>query len=145
MTFDGHDPMAPVRSPTGRFHHSGQWALYTSLSAEGTAVAIKRYMRPDDPGRVIHPLDVIAQKVMDLRGRTEASVVWQDIVATGAPSPTWRFSDAARAHGAQAMLYSSRSRPELSHLVVFSPAVLGLCETQEALKWPISIGHDTSH
>ncbi len=46
-------------------------------------------------------------------------MVWQDIRATGAAAPTWVFSDAARAAGAQGLLYSSRSRPELSHLVMF--------------------------
>jgi len=34
------------------------------------------------------------------------------------------FSDAARDEGADAMLYSSRSRPELSHVVVFDTTCL---------------------
>ena len=39
-------------------------------------------------------------------------------------SPTWLFSDEARDKGADAMLYSSRSRPELSHVVIFDTACL---------------------
>jgi hypothetical protein len=58
-------------------------------------------------------------RVLDLRGRADLSVIWQDQRTAGKPSPTWAFSDAARLKGAQAMLYSSRSRPELSHLVLF--------------------------
>ncbi|WP_263406000.1 RES family NAD+ phosphorylase [Histidinibacterium aquaticum] len=39
--------------------------------------------------------------------------------ATGAPSPTWEISDAARAEGARGLLYRSRSRPDLTHVVLF--------------------------
>lgn len=117
----GADPLAPVGSPEGRFHHSGQWALYASLTPEGCAVAIRRYLRPDDPPRVVVPLTLRPLRLADCRGQPELSVVWQDIRAAGAPSPTWAFSDAARAEGAEGMLYSSRSRPDLAHLVLFSP------------------------
>ncbi|MBP9183969.1 MAG: RES family NAD+ phosphorylase [Fuscovulum sp.] len=115
--------MAPASAPEGRFHHSGQWALYASLTPEGCAVAIRRYLRPDDPPRVVVALRVTGRMV-DLRGRTEASVVWQDGWAAGTPSPTWAFSDAARAAGAQGLLYSSRSRPDLAHLAIFDPAAV---------------------
>ena len=65
-----------------------------------------------------------SNQVVDERGNLKASVVWQDIRAVGSPSPTWLFSDAARDAGADAMLYSSRSQPELSHVVVFDTACL---------------------
>ena len=116
-------PSVPARAPEGRFHHSGQVAAYASLTAEGAAVAIKRY-HTDGIARVLVPMRLQAERVADARGNREASVVWQDIRAAGAPSPTWRFSDAAREAGAQAMLYSSRSRPDLSHVVVFDPGCL---------------------
>jgi hypothetical protein len=119
MVFDGQSPDQPVSSPEGRFHHGGQPALYASLTPQGTAVAIKRYMRPDDPPRVIYPLDLTLDRVADHRGDLRLSAVWQDIRETGALSPTWVFSDVARAEGAQALLYSSRSRPDLAHLVLF--------------------------
>lgn len=124
MTFAGRNALVPVTSPEGRFHHSGQNAIYTSLTPEGTAIAIRRYVMPNDPPRVIQPLLVDATRVVDLRGNRDASVIWQDQRATGSPAPTWEFSDAARIKGAQAMLYSSRSRPDLSHLVVFDPRIL---------------------
>ena len=75
-------------------------------------------------------VDTVAKlTVDDLRGTPDqaaASVVWQDGRASGAPSPTWRFSDRAREGGAQGLLYASRSRPDLSHLVLFevSPATV---------------------
>ena len=120
------DPLAPVTSPEGRFHHSGQWAVYGSLSPKGCAVAIARYLRAGDPPRVVVPLQVLA-RVLDCRGQPELSVVWQDIRAGGALAPTWAASHAARASGAQGMLYSSRSRPDLTHLVLFDRvAILGM-------------------
>lgn len=122
--FRGGDPLAPAAAPEGRFHHAGQFALYASLTPEGCVVALRRYLRPGDPPREIVPLSITATRLADLRGQAAASVVWQDIRAGGEPAPTWAFSDAARAAGAEGMLYSSRSRPELSHLVIFQPGLL---------------------
>jgi hypothetical protein len=124
MTAAGADPLRPAGAPEGRFHHSGQTALYTSLTVEGTVVAMQRYLRPDHPPRLVVPLTIRAARLADLRGKTEASVVWQDLRAKGASSPTWAFSDAARRDGAQGMLYSSRSRPDLTHLVLFDLSVV---------------------
>ena len=113
----------PAAAPEGRFHHSGQIAAYASLSAEGAAVAIKRYL--DAPiARVLVAMRLDAERIADERGNPAASIVWQDIRKSNKPSPTWQVSDAARKAGAQAMLYSSRSRPDLSHVVVFEPACL---------------------
>ncbi|WP_127105476.1 RES domain-containing protein [Pararhodobacter zhoushanensis] len=114
---------AAARAPEGRFHHAGQIAAYASLSAEGAHVAIKRYLG-DGAERVLIPMWLRAERVDDARGNPAVSVVWQDIRAAGQPAPTWALSDAARAAGAQAMLYSSRSRPDLAHIVVFDTRCL---------------------
>lgn len=128
-------PTAPARAPEGRFHHSGQWALYASLTPEGAGVAIRRYVGADDPARVILPLEVTQARLADLRGRPEVSQIWQDIRATGAAAPSWPYSDTARAEGAQGLLYSSRSRPELSHIVLFDPGPVRAGGTAP-LPWP---------
>lgn len=138
MIFAGQDARAPVRSPEGRFHHSGQSAIYTSLTPEGTAVAIRRYVAPDDPPREVVALTLAPLHVADHRGDPDLSVVWQDIRAAGATAPTWAWSDAARAAGADGLLYSSRSRPDLSHLVLFAdPArvLLAASPGQDARLW----------
>ena len=124
---------SPGPSPEGRFHHSGQPALYTSLTREGCGIAIRRYLRADDAPRVLVPLDIDADRIADLRGAGAASAVWQDIRATGAPAPTWRLSDAARAAGAQGLLYRSRSRPDLLHLALFD--VTAVTAVGEAEPW----------
>lgn len=116
-------PTTPAAAPEGRFHHSGQIATYASLTAEGAAVAIKRYLI-DNRERFLAPMWLKAQAVADVRGDDTASVVWQDQRQAGAIASTWAISDVARQAGAQALLYSSRSRPELSHVVVFDPACL---------------------
>ena len=127
----------PAGAPEGRFHYGEQQAIYTSLSREGAGVAIGRYVASGDTARVIVPLDVRFARVADLRGMAAASVVWQDRRAEGKPAPTWDLSDAARAEGAQALLYSSRSRPELCHLAVFGQGTgATLVQAGPAEPWP---------
>ena len=116
-------PSIQAQAPEGRFHHSGQVAAYASLSVEGVEVAMRRYLG-DGVKRVLVPMWLASDQVADERGNPKASIVWQDIRVAGSASPTWLFSDAARDTGADAMLYSSRSRPELSHVVVFDTACL---------------------
>lgn len=116
-------PNSPAGAPEGRFHHNGQIAAYASLSAEGATVAIQRYLS-DGAERIFVPMWLKAEYVADVRGKTEASIIWQDLRDEGRSSPTWLISDAARQAGAQAMLYSSRSGPDLSHVVVFRPELL---------------------
>jgi RES domain len=116
-------PAVAASAPEGRFHYSGQTAAYASLSAEGTRVAIRRYMSDGVP-RVLIPMWLSAERVADIRGEASASVIWQDDGDKGLHSPTWRYSDAARQAGADAMLYSSRTRPDLSHVVVFNTGCL---------------------
>lgn len=118
-------PAIPAKALEGRFHHSGQIAAYASLSAEGAGVAIRRYLG-DGMARMLVPMRLTARRVADARGRPAASIVWQDFADAGQASPTWLFSDAARQAGAEAMLYSSRSRPDLSHMMVFQPDCLNL-------------------
>jgi RES domain-containing protein len=134
IIWQGQDALSTVRAPEGRFHHSGQTAIYTSLTEAGCATAIARYLAPDDGPREIAALDIEALRLFDLRAEPAARMVWQDLRATGAPSPTWEFSDAARAAGAQGMLYASRSQPNLTHLVLFDPRAI-LSETARKL-WP---------
>ncbi len=62
-------------------------------------------------------------------------MVWQDFVETGEPAPTWRYSDTARNAGAQGMLYASRSRPELSHLVLFDVSSGVVEQSSEGKVW----------
>jgi len=128
----------PVFSPVGRFHHSEQVALYTSCTEEGASVAIKRYLKPDDPVRIIVPLLINAEYIYDIRNTdfsSRASVVWQDCVAKGERAPTWDYSDTARDVGAQGMLYASRSRPDLTHLVLFDVSGDTVKQTGESKSW----------
>jgi len=137
---DRSDPLAPARAPEGRFHHDGQAAIYTSLSPEGCGVAIRRYLATDTRPRIIAPLKVRAMRVRDLRGNAAegalppASVIWQDARAQGLPASTWGLSDAARRDGAQAVLYRSRSRPDLTHMAIFDTTVL--TRTGSSVPWP---------
>lgn len=134
IVWQGQDALAPVQNPEGRFHHAGQPAVYSSLTEEGCATAIARYLAPQDGPREIACLQIEAAQIHDLRDEPAARMVWQDLRATGAASPTWAYSDAARAKGAQGLLYASRSQPHLTHLVLFDPQVI-LRETLRKA-WP---------
>ncbi|SDW70531.1 RES domain-containing protein [Ruegeria halocynthiae] len=129
------DPLIPARASEGRFHHSGQFALYASLSMEGVGVAIRRYISKDDPPRVIQQFQISKAQMLDVRGQASASVVWQGMRESGALSPTWKYSDDARSKGADGLLYSSRSRPELSHLVLFNARPALIEATSAADDW----------
>jgi len=127
--------LAPARAPEGRFHHSGQAALYASLSAEGAGIAIRRYVSANDPPRVVQQAQVTNAKLVDLRGQRDASILWQDIYNAHGKSPTWRFSDRARVACADGLLYSSRSRPDLSHVVLFNISPATIRATSSPVAW----------
>jgi RES domain len=115
-------PMAPARAPSGRFHHSGQLAIYASLSPAGAELAMRRYAA-DGIRRILVPLRLMTNRAADIRG-VAALADWQDFIRRGETPPTWPLSDAAIQLGAEAMVYSSRSSPRLSHVVVFEPRCL---------------------
>lgn len=119
----------PVANPEGRFHAAGHPALYLSQTVEGVLTAMKTYLGADDPDRVIVPLGLSASAILDARDpethrglKTDpgsASVRWQEDRAAGRRPASWDLADKARATGAEGMLYASRKRPDLTHLVLF--------------------------
>ncbi|MEJ8563036.1 RES family NAD+ phosphorylase [Yoonia sp. GPGPB17] len=116
--------------PEGRFHHADQPALYASPSPDTAAIAIQIYLKPDDPPRVLVPLSLRNARMVDLRDIDTCKVLgidpawstvpWSDERAAGRPATSWRASDAARAAGADGMLYASRRTPDRWHVVLFS-------------------------
>ena len=128
FTHDAPRLLDGVHSPEGRFHHSGQPALYMSPSPEAAAFAVATYLQPSDPPRVTARLRLTGARVVDLRDNdtlaalgltNEPSVEWQPERAQGLPATSWRASDAARATGADGMIYTSRKVPSRWHLVLF--------------------------
>lgn len=123
------DPLSPVLSREGRFHHDGQAALYCSPSPEAAAHAIARYLRPGDAPRLAYPLALTAARIADLRDAStlaalglkghETAVPWLPERAAGRPATTWTASDAVRAARLHGMIYTARSAPDRWHLVLF--------------------------
>ncbi len=119
-----------VVHPEGRFHHSGQPALYASPTQEGAAIAINIYLRPDDPPRVLIQLQLTGARLADLRDPDTCdtlgidpawpSVPWAEERAKGQPATSWKASDAVRASGTDGMIYASRRAPERWHVVLFA-------------------------
>ena len=123
------DPLTPVRSAEGRFHHSGQDALYCSPSAQAAGYAVARYLRAGDAPRMAFPLLVRHARIADLRQPAtldalglqgpEPAVPWLPERSLGLPATAWRASDAVRAAGASGMIYTARTAPDRWHLVLF--------------------------
>jgi RES domain-containing protein len=143
------DLLTPARAPEGRWHHGGQRALYLSGSPEGCQVALKVYLREDDGPRAIYPLEVRATRVVDLRradvradlgtSLDQMHAFWADLQAQGEPSPTWTLGDRLRDMGADGLLTPSRSRPDLTHLTLFSWTHPGHAQVRREgapLPWP---------
>lgn len=123
------DALEPARHPEGRFHHSGQRALYVSPERATAGVAIDSYYRPGDAPRVIVPLYLESTALLDFRdletstglglGGQETRADWRDERARGSSASSWRASDAARNVGADGIIYPSRKVPSRWHLVLF--------------------------
>jgi len=121
--------LAPAHSPEGRFHHDRQKAIYLSETREGYRVAMSYYARPGDAPQTMFALHLSAARILDLRDARQctrfaidpanSNIRWQKERAAGQIASTWAISDAARAAGADGMLNPSRSRPGLTHLVLF--------------------------
>ncbi len=122
---EADDILGPARAPHGRSHTPGQTALYLSGSAEGTVIASRIYMKPDDPPRGIFTLRVEGARIIDLRDARAAdhhgidtsvrAIDWQAYRDRGERSPTWDISDRVRALRLDGMIYASRSDPENTH------------------------------
>lgn len=131
-TFLGQEDhlLSPAQAPRGRWHHSNQRTLYLSGTPDGCRIAVKAYLKPDDGPRGIFPIDVTNARVLDLRDPLtrkacettleEMHVLWAELHANSQSSPTWDVSDTARKLGVDGLLTPSRSRPDLTHLTLFS-------------------------
>lgn len=122
-------------SVEGRFHHSGQRALYMSPSIEAARHAVARFVRDGDPLRLAVELAVSGARVADLRNPLhcdalaidpgDAAIDWMPQRDAGRPASSWRPGDAARSAGADGMVYTARSNPVRWHLVLFRWNELG--------------------
>ena len=117
--------LEPVTGPEGRFHHDGQRALYACLTPEGAATSLTRYLRPDDPPRVMVPLGCEGGRLFDIDAedagppRDVAMHRWDKDRVAGRRPPTWDLSDRLRARGYHGLIYPSRLRPDRRNIVLF--------------------------
>jgi len=146
---EADDILGPARAPHGRAHYPGQRALYLSRSPEGTVVASRIYVKPDDPVRCIFCLKVENATVIDLRDPIAANhydidtnlrlIDWKAYRDRQQYSPTWVLSDRIRELGFDGMLYASRSDPENTvHLTLFKwnePNAAQVSDTGDAIPW----------
>jgi RES domain-containing protein len=123
------DVLQGAHSPEGRYHHSGQSALYISPSPDYARIAVDAYLKAGDPDRVIVPLTLATAHLLDVRdpavqrqlglNGTEANTLWQPERAKGLSATSWIASDAVRNTGADGMIYGARSDATRWHIVLF--------------------------
>lgn len=130
--FEGNEDylLEPARGRFGRWHYDAQPALYCSDTPDGCRVSINSFARSSDPPRVLYPIDVSADRIVDLRMKDtrlslsttlpDIHAFWTDYLEKGTVSPTWELSDRLRDLGAQGLLSPSRSKSELTHLTLFN-------------------------
>ncbi|MFT5006678.1 MAG: RES domain-containing protein [Paracoccaceae bacterium] len=126
---DVEHSLRAAQNPEGRFHHSGQPALYMSLSKSGAIAAVRYYAKADDPQRIMINLALSDANLIDIRdakmcdalgfSQDQSTIRWQNERKAGKAASTWQVSDKVRAKGVDGMIYTSRSQPDLSHLVLF--------------------------
>lgn len=120
---------APVAAPEGRFHHSGQKALYAGLSAQAAAISITRYVAPSDPPRSRVELHLSggiffdatrSANLLELGFDSEDPMRRWDLDRAADRQPrTWALAEALRAVGFDGMVYPCRLDPSLTNIVVF--------------------------
>ena len=119
-----------VIHPEGRFHHDAEPAFYCSPTQQAASAAVAIYLKPDDPKRVIIPLEITNAKICDLRDPKTCSalgidpktpsVAWAQQRKRGLAATSWQASDAVRESGADGMIYASRRHPRQHwHMVLF--------------------------
>lgn len=129
----GTDPRRCPDTPEGAFHHAGQRALYTALTAEGAIALRWPLAHPDDPAQDVAPLQVRLARVADARTDPRPAMSWQDARRRGEPGPAWALIDAARAGGAEGMLW--RKGPH-DYLVLFETAAAAAVIAGPAQSFP---------
>jgi RES domain-containing protein len=140
--------LSAARAPEGRFHRSGQKALYASLTAQGAGVALGYYLRDDAPQTMV-TMQLQSKRIVDATDPQIASQLGFDIADTAWPwqddrrenicPRTWTVSDRAREIGADGMNLRSSQRPHLHHIVLFHWNINGstsIIRTNMSVPWP---------
>ncbi|MCB1390011.1 MAG: hypothetical protein KDK12_12855, partial [Rhodobacteraceae bacterium] len=92
-----------------------------ALTAEGAIAARWPLAHPDDPPREVVPLRVALARVADARRDGRPAQSWQDARRRGEPGPAWALTDAARAAGAEGLLWR---KGDHDYLVLFETALV---------------------
>ena len=112
--------------PAGRFNRPGQDALYLSQNFESARSALTRYVKSDDPERVVIQYNIEPCKVFDLRHPDSIDLLmssrgnWQEAMENQAIPTSWEVADQIRDAGYVGLIDPSRQNPAAWHLVLFT-------------------------
>ncbi|MBM7066770.1 RES family NAD+ phosphorylase [Actibacterium sp. 188UL27-1] len=111
--------------PPARFNRSGQDALYLSCDETSAKAALRKYIRKDDPPRVLVTYAVERCWVVDLRHPETADLYeqarqpWKAVLDAGETPASWEAADRIRAEDHSGLIDPSRQSPGLWHLTLF--------------------------
>jgi hypothetical protein len=108
----------PAPDSAGRYHRSGEAALYITREADWATIALGRYLLADGVLRFAVPLELDQAELLDQRDVNACTALgfdpalsqerWQDALERGDEPASWHASDAARASGADGLVDPSR-------------------------------------
>lgn len=113
----------------GRYSPPDRPALYLSASREGVSAAMQAHSGAGAPERVVIALDVVADRIFDLRDEracaaagvttADAFAPWQEMIERGDRPSSWTVRERVESLGADGLIDPSRTAPGLWHLVLF--------------------------
>ncbi|WP_019954811.1 RES family NAD+ phosphorylase [Yoonia vestfoldensis] len=118
-----------VSHAEGRFHHTGQTAIYAATSPEAAPIAMDIALKRSTAARVIVPLHLTSTRMVDLGNEDLCralridpawqSAPWAEERSAGRQATTWRVSDAVRKSGADGVIYRLRRAPDKVLIALF--------------------------
>lgn len=111
--------------PPARYNRQGEDALYLSESESAARVALRKYVKADEPSRMLLTFEISPCQVFDLRATPPSTNAhgqaedWQEVLAQGKAPQSWRIADQIRQDSFDGLLDPSRKDPTVNHLVLF--------------------------
>lgn len=111
--------------PPGRYNRVGQDALYLSRHEQSARTALTRYIKQDDPPRVIIQYKVEPCSLFDLRHPDAAELLtasrgdWLKTYREDGIPESWEVADRIRQLGHHGLIEPSRQTPDAWHVVLF--------------------------
>jgi len=122
----GEDPLHAAPAEEGLFHHAGQPAFYAATNTySAKKIAEQGAAIGETSRRTLICYEARLDRVEDI-GEADFPLSWYSFARDSQPVPSWAISDAARAKGADALIWK---RYGIEQIVIFAPRQTCLSDT----------------